>query len=475
MGLVPLLLINGCKSQKQGEISPPNVLFIAVDDLRLQANIYGQPQMVTPNIDRLGKDGIVFNRAYCSVPVCGASRASLLSGARPTFTRFVNYHTRKDVDLPGVPSLPKWFKDHGYTTVSNGKIYHHSDDDLEAWTEEPHIPTSGIGWQSYLTEASRGIIEKNRTSEKPDQVIGPAYEHPDVEDNAYPDGQLAEKSITDLRRLSKQENPFFLAVGFWKPHLPFNAPNKYWDLYSEKDIKLADNPYKPENAPDAAMHKWGELRSMYDNIPQEGPLSDEMARELIHGYYACVSYTDTQIGKLLDELDNLGLSENTIVILWGDHGWHLGEHTLWCKHCNFDRVMNAPLIVKAPGYGKGHASNAITEFIDIYPTLCELCGLPEPGHLDGTSFVSVLDNPKQAVKDAAYVKYRGGESIISNRYSYTEFRSADNSEIQDIMLYDLKDDPAENINISGRENMKPVIQQLSSQLAEIKSEINGAD
>ena len=473
------------KEKKQAQ-QKPNVLFIAVDDLRLQANLFGQQQMKTPNIDRLGNSGVAFKRAYCSVPVCGASRASLLSGVRPTPNRFVNYYTRKDTDFPHHPSLPKYFKDNGYTTISNGKIYHHADDDIEAWSEEPYIPQVGIGWQSYLSEEAKIIveknnkvrdevleqIEKNNTSKDAGRVNkGPAWECIDVEDNAYPDGMLADKSIEDLRRLSKADNPFFLAVGFWKPHLPFVAPKKYWDLYDENDIEIADNPYKPINAPDKAMHPWGELRSMYDNIPQNEPVSDSLARKLIHGYYACVSYSDAQIGKLLNELENLGLAENTIVVLWGDHGWHLGEHTLWCKHCNFDRVMNTPLIVKAPGKIKGEKTTSITEFIDIYPSLCDLCNLPIPEHLDGTSFVPVLDDPSTKVKEAAFVKYNKGESVITDRYNYTEFLDNDGN-VQTNMLYDLKKDPKENLNISGEESNKELVKELSQLLSKVKQTKN---
>lgn len=481
-----VLFTASCDQQKKKqEHQKPNVLFIAVDDLRLQANLFGHKQMKTPNIDRLGSEGVVFDRAYCSVPVCGASRASLLSGVRPTATRFVNYYTRKDTDFPDQPSLPKYFKDNGYTTISNGKIYHHVTDDSLAWSEEPYIPKPGLGWQAYLSEESIKIVEKNyavqeakrkELSEKYTDaanrmIKGPAWECMDVEDNAYPDGMLADKSIADLQRLTKQGDPFFLAVGFWKPHLPFNAPKKYWDQYDEKDIVLADNPYKPKNAPEAAMHPWGELRGMYDNMPQEGNLPDSTARKLIHGYYACVSYSDAQIGKLLNELDRLGIADNTIVVLWGDHGWHLGEHTLWCKHSNFDRVMNAPLIVRAPGKEKGKISTSITEFIDIYPSLCDLSNLPTPAHLDGTSFVPVLENPTMNVKDAAFVKYHGAETVVTERYNYTEFLDKKGM-VRSNMLYDLQEDPKENENISQNEENKELVEKLSQRLSEVKQTKN---
>jgi len=423
--------------------------------------------MITPSLDKLGSEGLVFLRAYCSVPVCGASRASLLTGLRPTPTRFMNYYTKKDIDAPNIPSLPMWFKTHGYNTLSRGKVYHYKEDDMNAWSEEPYLPTVGIGFQSYITKESQRIVESNQTASDPDQIIGPAFESADVEDNGYPDGMLADKAIEDLNQFAKTGEPFFLAVGFWKPHLPFNAPKKYWDMYNEADMSLADNPHMPLDAPKEAGHQWNELRGMYDGIPQKGPVSDELARKLIHGYYACVSYTDAQIGKVLSELDRLGLAENTVVVLWGDHGWHLGEHGLWCKHCNFDRVMNAPLIVRAPGKAEGKKSSSITEFIDIYPSLCDLCNLPKPEHLEGESFIQVLDNPVAKVKDAAYVKYHSGESIITERYTYTEFLDG-KGVMKSNMLYDLSSDPKENINISQKDENKEIVEELSDLLSKIK-------
>ena len=443
-----------------------NVLFISVDDLRLQAGVFGQSMMKTPALDRLGKEGVVFNRAYCNVPVCGASRASLLSGARPTPTRFRNFKTKKEIDMPEVSSLPKWFKDHGYLTYSNGKIYHHANDDLEAWSEAPFHPSrnnNGEQWGKYQKSESIALIKKHKK--------GPAYEDADVPDNGYPDGLLADKVIGDLSKLSQQDKPFFLGVGFWDPHLPFNAPKKYWDMYSPEDIKLADNPYKPIDAPDQAMHKWSELRNRYYGIPKEGSLDDETSKKLIHGYYASVTYVDAQIGKILDKLDELGLRENTIIVLWGDHGWHLGEHTLWCKHCNFDRVMNAPLMVSGPGCTKGEKTSSITEFIDIYPTLCELCELPLPEHLDGDSFVPVLKNPSKSVKKYAYSRFGKGESVISENYTYTEWYNYKKGKVDARMLYDLEKDPKENQNVSENKNYGKTVEKMSLLLQKMRSSL----
>ncbi len=447
-----------------------NILFIAVDDLRLQAGIYGQSQMITPSLDHLGNKGVVFTKAYCSVPVCGASRASLLSGLRPTPSRFVNYYTKKDADAPGVPSLPMWFKENGYTTLSRGKIYHHKEDDINAWSEVPYLPKIGTGWQSYLTKESNTIIESNKTPSNPNQIIGPAFEAADVEDNGYPDGMLADKAIEDLKSFSESGEPFFLALGFWKPHLPFNAPKKYWDLYNEEDMPLANNPFMPENAPAEARHEWNELRGMYDGIPKEGPVSDVLAKKLIHGYYACVSYTDAQIGKVLSELDRLGLAENTVVVLWGDHGWHLGEHGLWCKHCNFDKVLNAPLMIKAPGKAKGAKTNTLAEFIDIYPTLCELSGLELPAHLHGKSLVPVLDDPSTSHKEAVFSRYHNAESVITNDYLYTTW--VKDGEFVSQMLYDHKNDPAENVNVAEKPEYKKVVEKMKRLLDEKNAKLS---
>jgi len=469
IGLVVLLGVSYAQKQPT-ETKKPNILFIAVDDLRLQANLYGQSQMKTPNLDRLGSKAVVFERAFCSVPVCGASRASLLTGVRPTPTRFLTAHISKDDELPDQTSLPKYLKENGYTTISNGKVYHRKNDDLGAWSETPYSPNPGLGWQNYLGEEAKRIVKKNHEIQKSQglrkRIVGPTWEALEVPDNAYPDGLIAEKSIADLKKLKEAGNPFFLAVGFLKPHLPFTAPKKYWNLYSEEDIELADNPFPPLNAPSEAMHNWQELR-VYDGIPETGLLPDSTARKLIHGYYASVSYSDTQIGKLLDELERLGLAENTIIVLWGDHGWHLGEHTLWCKHANFDRVMNAPLMVKAPGKQEGVKSSSITEFVDIYPSLCELAGLPIPEYLDGKSFVPVLEDPNAKVKDAAFVRYLNGETVITEHYNYTEF-SDSTGQVQSTMLYDLREDPKENENISLKSENKRLVKKLSKLLSKVK-------
>jgi iduronate 2-sulfatase len=256
------------------------------------------------------------------------------------------------------------------------------------------------------------------------------------------------------------EQPFFLAVGFMKPHLPFNAPKKYWDLYPEESIDLPDNYFVPENAPEAAIHNFGELRNYY-GVPKTGPVSDKMAKTLIRGYYACVSYTDAQIGKLINALDEFDLRKNTIIILWGDHGWQLGEHSLWCKHSNFDVAMRVPLIISAPGYKVGLVTSALAEYIDIYPSLVELAGLEMPAQLHGKSFVPLLSDPEQDFKNIVYARYVFGESIKTDRYLYTEWYNRD-GEFNGRMLYDHHQDPNENVNISEFPENKNLVDSLSS-------------
>jgi len=451
----------GIRLAQAKEPEKPNVLFIAVDDLRPQLGCYGHDQMISPHIDRLASGGVLFNRCYCQSPVCGASRASLLSGIRPTRDRsFKGYLHHADKDWGGPLSLPKHFRNHGYYTLSNGKVYHHRDDGAGSWSEPAWRPKGDWVGRGYLRQENRQIARGGKG-------LGPAYECADVADDAYPDGAVANKAISDLQRLKKLDEPFFLAVGFLKPHLPFNAPKKYWDLYDADEIRLADNPYRPKDAPDAAIHNWGELRA-YHGIPRKGPLSEEMARTLIHGYYACTSYTDAQIGRVLGELDRLGLRDNTIVVLWGDHGWNLGEHTLWCKHCHFQTSLVAPLIVSVPGTKGRLKTDGLTEFVDIYPSLCELADLPLPEHIEGRSFVPLLKDPKRSGKKAIYSRFHNGQSVRTDRYCYTEW-SRNDGKVYARMLYDQKLDPRENVNISERTENAELVKELSGMLHKFRA------
>ncbi|MFK8060971.1 MAG: sulfatase, partial [Polaribacter sp.] len=409
------VLLFSCKSEKEKtavvQKKQPNILFIAVDDLRPELNFYGANHIKSPNLDKLAASSMVFNRAYCNIPVCGASRASLLTGIRPTRQRFINYSTRADVDVPDAISLPKLLKQNGYTTISNGKIYHNKKDDIVAWDE---IWQADALWDFALPENQK--IKKNT-------LRGLSFENANVQDSVYRDGKLALKVIKDLQSLKKSNQPFFLTMGLAKPHLPFTAPKKYWDLYDRSNIQLPKSYVQPKTTPKKAFHNFGELRQ-YENIPKKGHLSEALAKELIHGYYACVSYVDAQIGLVLNELKRLELEDDTIVILWGDHGWNLGDHKLWSKHVTFKTALRTPLLIKVPGKTKGQKTDAITEYIDVYPSLAELVGLEIPSTVDGKSFVPII-NGETSKKDWAVSKFKDAVTLIKGDLFYTEWTKDD--------------------------------------------------
>ena len=441
-----------------------NVLFVIIDDLRVQGGVFGQEKMHTPNIDKLGQEGLVFKRAYCQVPVCGASRASFLTGLYPNRQRFTNYRSSHDQDAPEVSSLPMWFKTNGFTTISLGKVYHHKNDDIDAWSEKPYRANSDNKYD-YNSKENKAMLSKENQK-------GLAFDKANVSDGAYKDGKMTEKAIETLQELSKSKKPFFLAIGYQKPHLPFNAPAAYWDLYKKKEINLADNPFPPNGAPIEAIFKntdkpdvfnSTELR-MWRGIPETGVLSDSTATNLIHGYYACVSYVDKLLGDLLSELKRLKLDKTTAVVLIGDHGFHLGEHRFWGKHSLYDRVINVPLIIKVPGKATNIKTAAITEYVDLYPTLCELTGLDFPEHLQGKSLVPVLNDPSTNHKKQAFSRFGNGESIITEKYMYTEYFGKDGKVISK-MLTDLEKDPKQNENIIWQHEGSKILEELKSSLA----------
>ncbi|MDT8301164.1 MAG: sulfatase [Sedimentisphaerales bacterium] len=444
-----------------------NVLFIAVDDLRPQLGCYGQKQIISPNTDHLAAEGMLFERAYCQQAVCGATRASILSGVRPDTSKIFGNNTPVRKAMPNVVTLPEHFKKNGYETLSIGKIYHHPSDDRQGWSAEPYragtFPEGEWKGRGYLTKESIAQMEQYNKAFPKMLGRGPAFEAADVPDSAYPDGCNTDYAIKQLNRL--KDKPFFMAMGLYKPHLPFNAPKKYWDMYKPEDIKLADNPFIPKDAPSYATTSWGELRNYY-GIPKKGPCSDELARRLIHGYYACISYIDTMIGRLLDELDRLKLRDNTVIILWGDHGWKLGEHAGWCKHTNFELDTHVPMIISVPGMETaGQRTRALTEYVDIYPTLSEVCGLRAPGHLEGLSMVPLLKNPELPWKKAAFSQYpRGkvmGYTMRTKRFRYTEWKNRETGKVQARELYDHWKDPQENINAAAQPEYKQDVQRLS--------------
>ncbi len=416
-----------------------NVLMIIVDDLRPELGCYGNAGVLSPNIDALAARGVRFGNAYCNVPVSGSSRASLLTGLRPAPGRFTGAYAYAQQDAPGTLVLPQHFKNNGYLTISDNKVFHHQDDCKEAWDYNWRAQGRGT-WRNY-------VEEDNLAMEAKDIVY--TCEAADVADEAYFDGQLAVKAIEDLAMAARQDKPFFLAVGFIKPHLPFNAPKKYWDLYDREKISLPDNYVLKNNSiPKAAFHNWGELR-FYADMPKQGPVPEDDARKLIHGYRACVSYTDAQVGKVLAALERSGQADNTIILLFGDHGWSLGEHGEWCKHANFRTATNAPMIICAPGLEKGKTVEQVTEFVDIYPTLCRLAGLPLPAHLQGESLVPLMQGKTEGWKDVAAIQWGKGCTIVDNRNAYTVWRDTDGKFIAE-MLFDHRGDLAENDNIAAQ-------------------------
>ena len=473
-----------------------NVLFIAVDDLRPQMGCYGKKHILSPNMDALARGGLLFERAYCQQAVCAPSRASLLSGLRPNSSKVHDLNTPLASVRPDIVTMPQHFRKHGYTTISIGKIYHHATaDDPAGWSKPPWRGRGNWVGRGYLSEKgkavarreiervsgirdaaidkARGPSERKRIARRYKLGVGLPVDCADVPDNAYGDGMNADKAIEELRRLKGPSTglgaggAFFLAVGFFKPHLPFNAPKKYWDMYRRDRISLADNPFLPKGAPKMAASNWGELRK-YVGMPRQGPMPDKQARELVHGYYACVSYVDAQIGRVLAELDRSGLADTTVVILWGDHGWKLGDHGEWCKHTNWEIDTRVPMIVRAPGFAEGLRTRALSEFVDIYPSLCELCGLPLPKHLEGTSFVPLMKDPDRAWKTAAFSQYpRGGAmgyAIRTERFRFIRWQDRKTGKVVATELYDHEKDPDENVSIAGAGDNAELVRKLSAKL-----------
>ena len=444
----------------------PNVLFIAIDDLRPELGCYGNTIVKSPNIDRLARSGLVFNRAYCQQAVCLPSRASLMTGARPDSTKAWDLSTDFRKALPGVVTLPQLFKNSGYVSLGMGKIYHRGYDDAASWSEPTRFPQTSHSLGNRQLHPSRPAEKLSAKGR------GPAAEAVDGPDTSLHDGQLADMAVATIRYLKIKGQPFFLAVGFIRPHLPFNSPQKYWDLYDAKSIPLAENPFSPKGAPGYAIPSGSEVRS-YGGAPAERHFPDDYARNLKHGYYAAISYMDAQVGRLLDEPDQQGLRENTIVVLWGDHGWKLGEHDAWAKHTNFENDTRAPLIISAPAMKHAGAKcEALVEFVDVYPTLAELAGLTLPGHLEGLSFKPLLDQPERPWKSAAFSQYPRkiakknlmGYTMRTARYRYTTWVDRnDHSKVDAVELYDHESDPQENTSIADDPAHAELIRKLDAQ------------
>jgi iduronate 2-sulfatase len=440
----------------------PNVLLICVDDLKPILGAYGDRLVKSPAIDKLAAGAAIFDRAYCNQAVCSPSRNALMTGLRPTTTGIYDLPTNFRVATPDAVTVAQHFRTAGWHTAALGKIFHtgHGNREDEAsWSVAPWRPRGG----AYVDPANADVRDPagERNAKAAANARGAAVESADVPDNAYPDGKIADEAIERLRAASRQPaEPFFLAVGFLKPHLPFCAPKKYWDLYRRESFPLAEFDQPPAGAPAYAATNSGELRN-YAGIPAQGPLPAELQRELIHGYYAAISYMDAQVGRVLDELERLQLARNTIVVLWGDHGWHLGDHGQWCKHTNYEQAARIPLIVRAPGVATPGRRQALVETVDLYPTLNELAGLPAPRmphRLDGASFVAALRDPAAPTKPAifhAYPRSRPGEGAVigravrTDRFRLVEWKKPGAApETAELELYDYQPDPLETRNLA---------------------------
>lgn len=492
--LLPAALALAAATPTPGAPAPaarPNVLFICVDDLKPLLGCYGEKGIRTPHIDRLAARGVVMDRAYCNQAVCAPSRNALLTGVRPTRAGIYDLGTNFRFAHSNAVTLPQYFMRHGYRAEALGKLFHvgHGNrEDAASWSV-PHwpansiayvLPRSGAGAAGGLTREE--ALFANARADIGKLPRGAAYESADVPDDAYPDGKIATEAIARLRAArAKPAEPFFLALGFLKPHLPFCAPKKYWDLYDRASFPLPALRSAPAGAPSYAPTSWGELRQ-YQDMPTSGPVSDEQARTLIHGYHASVSFMDAQLGRVLDELDRLGLADNTIILLWGDHGWHLGDHGWWCKHSNYEQANRIPLLIAAPGVtpaGK-RASKALVESVDVYPTLVELAGLPAaevPQELDGRSFAAVLRDPARAGEDHAFHVYprggRLGRAVRTSRYRLVEWKAPGGAaETAEFELYDYEQDPQETRNLAAEQpGLVRALRVLLATLPEAKPQI----
>ncbi|MBU3020418.1 sulfatase [Aestuariibacter sp. A3R04] len=450
--IITLLAFSGQASQTNQH----NIVMIIVDDLRPVLGTYGDEKAYTPNIDRLASQGVTFNKAYANVPVCGASRASLLTGLRPTKNRFLNYKTLAEIDAPGAKSLPQVLRENGYRTMAIGKVFHHPRDLADvSWSEGVH--TSGMPHTTSLrTDAG---IKQDEQLAAPDNTSIPWYESADVDDEDYPDGKVKNKTLEALSFLASKDEPFFLSVGFIRPHLPFYAPKKYYDLHPLEKFSPFFHRTRPSQAP-ASLHGSGEIKtySFGDYVYN----SDEFHVASKRGYYASVSYVDALVGDVLEQLTFLGLREHTTVIFVSDHGFHLGEHNFWTKHTLLKTALQVPLIIAGPSVAKNEKSDALLELIDIFPTVLDLAKIPKPQHIDGQSFTKVMTAPSNTHKKQVYSRFKNGDSIITDDLIFTTYK-ADDSRVEE-MLYDFTVDPYETINQSATPDYKKHVNALKTML-----------
>lgn len=456
-----LLYFGGCSDGVVEEAAPPNILFIAVDDLRPELGAYGNQIVQTPHMDRLASQGYLFDRHYVTSPTCGASRFAMLRGLWPrTKAEIKNSACFEFMSTEPEKDRPESFFHHlrrnGYYTVGIGKIPHSAENRVYGYTEavndslemphswdEFHLDYEkwGTGWNAFFGYADGSNRQGMNRQVKP-------YENADVDDRAYPDGLMAETASEKLKELKQKGKPFVLAAGFFKPHLPWTAPKKYWDLYERSEIPISPTPDFPTGIDIKSLHDSGEFSNYElgeEKASLENKLSDDYQRKLVHAYYASISYVDAQIGKVLDELDRLGLSENTMVVLWGDHGWQLGDYRVWGKHTLFERSLRSALIIRLPGEEvRGKVINAIASTVDLYPTILEVAGLEFPYEGDGRSLLPLMDASSSGVDRLAYGYFRNGITVRNDQYRFTKYYR---DEVP-LELYDHEEDPLETVNIA---------------------------
>jgi iduronate 2-sulfatase len=431
---------------------PVNILVFLVDDLRNDLGVYGHKDVKSPNIDKLANEGVKFTNAYAQQAICGPSRVSILTGLRPETTGL--YTIRRDGRLrpnqPDIVSMPQLFKENGYKTISIGKVYHSVTDDQENWST--HIKK---------LDNFYAIAENSKTRF--------AYEAGDVDDNFYKDGKVATDAINTLKQL--KDDKFLMFVGFSKPHLPFNAPKKYWGLYDREQFTVPSRD-KPENMYRLALTKWGELR-MYGGIPKKGDVDDELTKTLIHAYYASVSYMDAQVGRVMKAVDEMGLRDNTMVVFMSDHGYKLGEYGAWNKHTNMELDTKVPLIISRElsheNRQAGVTSSALVENVDIFPSVAQAAGLPTP-NIDGKSLLALADNPDMPFKKAAYSLFNRGKimgvTVTDGLWRYTEWRDAKTQRIKSTELYNHTASVVATANVSGQRQYQTLEQGLKTLLHE---------
>ena len=495
-------VISGCKKEPEKH---PNVIFISFDDLRPELGCYGNQEIKSPNLDRFADAGMVFLNTYCQVAVCQPSRASYMTGLRPDTVGSWHLGDHHRGVHPDIVTMPQYFHKYGYYTVSIGKVFHNFVYDSISWDEPDLRP------EEYKTEdkinrdaesfhyddditAKQLELRAERKRNNPGIKLyadgwgyGKSVESPDLPDVVLYDGAQTELAIETIERLKEMDKPFYLALGYFRPHLPFVAPKEYWDLYDAESITPAPNPFLPVDAPGFAMNSTYELGACYDiaeyqKHPALGPLPDTLRKMLKHGYYASVSYVDACFGKLIDALEEMNLMDNTIIALVGDHGWKLGEHGSWCKQTNYENDTRVPMIIYAPLIkGAGKKTDRLTELVDVFPTLCELSGIEVADYLQGTSVVPLLHEPDREWKTAIFSQFHRrprvaidsqrymGYGMRTEKYHYIEWYHWDdekNIPLDSVTceLYNHSVDPEENYNVAVKEENTNLIKQLSRQL-----------